>query len=77
MSRIPNGILPLFEKETGIAVSHISAYLSGDRPMSKKRSLVLGVASKSLGYDFAAADWMFNPKKIKQALINQTPPEAA
>ena len=79
MKRIPNKILPEFEKATGIKARFISAYLSeGDPAMpGRKRCMALAKASKKLGYNFTASDWMFDPEKIKQALINQTPPEAA
>ncbi|WP_320043215.1 hypothetical protein [uncultured Desulfobacter sp.] len=79
MKRIPNNILPKFEKETGIKAKFISAYLSEkDKVMpGRKRCLSLEKASQKLGYNFTASDWMFNPDKIKQALINQTSPKDA
>lgn len=74
MKRIPKNILPKFEKETGIKAKYISAYLSKkDKVMpGRERCLSLEKASKKLGYNFTASDWMFNPEKIKQALINQS-----
>ncbi|MBI9090742.1 MAG: hypothetical protein JEZ12_16110 [Desulfobacterium sp.] len=70
MNRIPNGILPQFEKKTGIQAKFISAYLSEKNPITpgRGRCLLLAKASTELGYDFTAADWMFNPEKIKAAL---------
>jgi len=79
MKRIPRNILPQFEKETGIKAKVISAYLSSkDSAMpGRERCLILEKASKKFGYNFTASDWMFSPEKIKQALTNQSPPEAA
>ncbi len=79
MKRIPKNILPQFEKETGIKAKVISAYLSDKDPAmpGRERCISLAQASRKLGYNFSAPDWMFNPGKIKQVLINQTPPEAA
>jgi len=80
MKRIPNKILPEFEKATGIKARFISAYLSERDPAmpGRKRCIALAKASKNLGYDFTESDWMFNPEKIKQTLLSQpTPPEAA
>ena len=74
-NNLPCGSLKSLSELTGIAVPHLSAYLSGTRPMSKTRSLKLAQASKQLGYDFTASGWMFNPEKIKHALINQTTPQ--
>ena len=68
--RLPDGTLKSFQEITQIPVSHISAYLSGNRIMSQKRSFVLEKASQELGYNFTATDWMFNPQKIKAALSN-------
>ena len=72
MKRIPNNILPKFEEKTGIPARYISAYL-GDGPVNpgRERCRVLAKASRELGYDFSESDWMFNPEKIKQALLNQ------
>ena len=74
---LPHGSLKAFSELTGIPVSHVSGYLSGKRTMSKARSLLIEKASKKLGYDFKAEDWMFNPEKIKQVLIDQGAVEAA
>jgi hypothetical protein len=73
MKRIPNGILPKFEKKTGIQAKFISAYLSDKDPAKpgRKRCILLAKASKNLGYNFTAADWMFNPKKIRTVLDHQ------
>lgn len=75
MKRIPNNILPKIAKESGIKAKFISAYLSETDPVKpgRQRCLILAKASQRLGYDFTAADWMFNSKKIRQALINQLP----
>ena len=72
MKRIPKSVLPKFEKKTGIKAKFISAYLNDKDPVKpgRKRCLVLADASKKLGYNFSAADWMFNPKKIRTELIN-------
>ena len=72
MKRIPNNILPKFEKVTGIKAKFISAYLSEIDPVTpgRKRCLALERASRNLGYSFTASDWMFNPRKIKEALIS-------
>jgi len=64
------GALKPFEKQTGISTNLISGYLRGKRSMSKTRSIIFENASKKLGYNFTAADWMFHPDKIKQALID-------
>ena len=40
--------------------------------MSKQRAIELGEASKKLGYDFTAADWMYGSKKVRQCLIAWT-----
>ena len=74
MKRLPNGILPKFEQKTGIQAKFISAYLSEKDPVKpgRKRCLILAQASAELGYDFTAADWMFNPEKIK-AVLNNNP----
>lgn len=79
MKRIPNNILPEIEKHTGIKAKVISGYLSSKDPAmpGRNRCLILAEASRKLGYDFSAADWMFNPKKIKQSLINQQKENAA
>ena len=79
MKRIPNKILPEFEKATGIKARFISAYLSDRDPAmpGRKRCIALAKASKNLGYNFTASDWMFNPEKIKQALINKASPKDA
>lgn len=66
--RVPNNILKRFETVTGISVVLLSDYLAGRRNMSKKRALKLAQASKELGYDFKAENWMFCPEKIKSAL---------
>ncbi len=68
--RLHYGALKPFEKQTGISANLISGYLCGKRPMSKTRSIIFENASKKLGYDFTAADWMFRPDKIKQALLD-------
>jgi len=72
MKRIPNNILPEFEKKTGIRAKFISAYLSNVDPVrpGRKRCVLLADASRELGYDFSASDWMFNPEKIKADLIS-------
>lgn len=77
MSRLQKGTLTPFVKATGISANQISAYLGGRESMSKSRSFKFAQASKKLGYDFSAADWMFNPEKIKQALAHQSPSETA
>jgi len=71
MKRLPNKILPQFEQKTGIKAKFISAYLSVKDPANpgRKRCLILEKASKELGYNFTAADWMFNPGKIKKELF--------
>ena len=69
--RLQKGVLTPFEKRTGISANQISAYLRGDKDMSKARSLDFEEASKDLGYNFTAADWMFSPEKVKSALGNQ------
>lgn len=73
MKRIPNNILPQFEKETGIKAKVISAYLSDKDPAmpGRKRCIYLSRASKKLGYDFSPSDWMFNPEAIKKTIIKQ------
>lgn len=78
MKRIPNGILPKFEKKTGIKAKFISAYLSDDESVrpGRNRCIQLAKASKELGYDFTESDWMFRSEEIRQALIN-SPEEAA
>ncbi|MBI9090740.1 MAG: hypothetical protein JEZ12_16100 [Desulfobacterium sp.] len=70
MKRLPNGILPQFEQKTGIQAKFISAYLSMKDPVKpgRERCILLAQASTDLGYDFTAADWMFNPEKIKATL---------
>ncbi len=70
MKRIANNILKQFEKVTGISTILLCDYLAGRRNMSKQRAIILAEASKRLGYNFTAADWMFHPKKIKTTLIN-------
>lgn len=79
MKRIPKNILPLFEKETGIKAKVISAYLSEKDPAmpGRERCISLANASKKIGYDFSASDWMFNPGKIREALLNQPKENAA
>lgn len=69
--RIPNNTLKQFVEVTGISVVLLCDYLAERRNMSKARALELGCASKKLGYDFTASDWMFSPEKIKQALTSQ------
>ena len=66
--RLHRGTPKPFEKITGISANQISAYLRGDKGMSKSRSFVLEKASKKLGHRFSASDWMFNPEKIKAEL---------
>lgn len=72
MKRIPNNILPKFEKLTGIKAKCISAYLSDQDPVKpgRNRCLILADASETLGFDFTASDWMFNPEKIKEVLMS-------
>ncbi len=79
MKRIPKNILPQFEQETGIKAKVISAYLSDKDPAmpGRKRCISLAQASKKLGYDFSASDWMFKPEAIKQTLINKASPKDA
>jgi len=74
MKRLPNGILPQFERKTGIQAKFISAYLSDKDPVKpgRKRCIILARASVELGYNFTASDWMFNPEKIKAALYTQS-----
>ena len=69
---LPRGILINFADKTGILTNNISSYLSGNRPMSKKRAITLEKASKDLGFEFTAEDWLFRPKKIKNELIKSS-----
>lgn len=69
--RLQKGVLTPFEKRTGISANQISAYLRGDKDMSKARSFEFEEASKDLGYDFTAVDWMFYPDKVKTTLITK------
>ncbi len=66
-------------KATGIKARVISAYLNERDPAmpGRARCLVLEKASKELGYNFSASDWMFNPEKIRKTLIDQTKHDAA
>ncbi|MFH0960031.1 MAG: hypothetical protein V1897_15165 [Pseudomonadota bacterium] len=74
MKRIPKNILPKFEKQSGIKAKFISAYLSAKDPVcpGRKRCIRLAQASLALGYNFTASDWMFNPDKIKSALMGES-----
>lgn len=77
MKRTPNGILPKLKEITGIPVPHLSGYLAGTRAMSKSRSYLLENGIQELGYTFTAADWMYNPGKIKSALKSYNPTPAS
>ena len=67
---LPRDILEKFSLITGISKQNLSSILSGKRNIGKQTALDLGGASKDLGYDFTASDWMFAPQKIRKTLIN-------
>ncbi len=69
--KIKYGILKKLEALTGIPPYTLSAYLSEKKGMSKKRAIELSEAGEKMGWDFPPADWMFNPAKIKEALIKR------
>jgi len=69
--RLQKGTLKPFEELTGISANQISAYLNQRADMSKARSLVFEKASRDLGYDFTAADWMFDSQRVRQSLISR------
>lgn len=70
MQRLPKGILINLETITGLPKSRLCDYLNDRVSMTKKRAIWLEKQTLPYGSFFTRENWMFYPKKIKQALIN-------
>ena len=68
---LPKGVLYYLSIKTKLPKNQLSDYLYDRRVMSKKRAIYLEQKTSNLGDEFNKENWMFNPEKIKQALINR------
>ena len=57
-------------KKLKITGSSLNEILMGKRGITKKRAFEFESICKSLGYNFTAQDWMFEPRKIRTHLFN-------
>lgn len=75
--KLPPGVLDELSNLTKLPKTTISDYLNDSRNMRKSRAIDLEKDTLKTGSFFTRENWMFYPEKIKQALTDQTPPEAA